>query len=87
MALHVLFDVEKLQIWITVYIYMYEKRKKTKNLYKFKFSVESKGGLNNKVLEKFKRPRKGCSWKLTHSNLNIYLIFRGRWNFMNYVSL
>ena len=29
-----------------------KKEKKRKNLYKFKFSGESKGGLNNKVLEK-----------------------------------
>ena len=38
-------------------IYVYEKKKEKKH--KFKFSGESKGGQNNKVLEKLRNQKKG----------------------------
>ena len=47
MTIQVQLEVEKQQIWITVYMCMEEKRRK--NLYKF--SGESKGGQNSKMLE------------------------------------
>ena len=43
-------EVEKQQMWITVYMCMM-KKKKEKTYINSKFSGESKGGQNNKVLE------------------------------------
>ena len=65
---------------------MEKKEKKEEKTYKFTFSGKGKGGYNNKVLEKIKKPEKECSCKLTHPNLNICYSFRW-WNFMNNVSL
>ena len=36
-----------------------KRKKKEKNLYKFNFLGESKGGQNNKVLEKLRNQKKG----------------------------
>ena len=42
--------------------YVYEKKKRKKKTYiNFKFSGESKGGLNNKVLENLRNQKKGVS--------------------------
>ena len=48
-----------------------EKKKERKTYINFKFSGESKGGQNNKLLEKLRKIEKGYSCKLTHPNLNI----------------
>ena len=47
------------------------KERKKKTYINFKFSGESKGGQNNKVLETLRNKKKGCSCKSTHPNLNI----------------